>query len=153
MDKIFTANDKAKEKGYPSWRELLFSFAKEKKWNMTGKTGDQSVTARIDFGRWLADCPICNSAVYVEPADPIFYCFTCKNGDIGGDFISVTFPKNRAGIEAEILLREVVLQKGLPPTDAAAQALPKVAGLVRSWNPDESIERLQKQREIASALF
>jgi hypothetical protein len=150
--KIYTANDISKENGQQSYKDWTIARAIDNKWIITKRTSDQTVTARIDFGRWVADCP-CGACAYVEPAEPVYYCWNCQNKDVNGDYKTVIFPDNKNEIEAEILLREVVESPSLAPTQAAANAKPKIAGLVRSWNPDETIEKLQKQREYATALF
>lgn len=155
MEKIYTAQDKAIEKGFPSYRQLLTNIAVEKKWKLTNKINKASVFARVDFGRWLANCTCegCNGVNYVDPADPVFFCFSCQNNDVNGDFKSVTFPKNREEVEAELLKRNVIVPPKYQPTDAALNSIPKIPGLVRSWNPNETIDKLQKQREFAESLF
>lgn len=150
--KIFTANDIAQERGFPTYLRWTLAIANERKWTMTKKTSDVLIHARVDFGRWVADCP-CGACAYVEPSEPVYFCWGCQNVDVNGDYKTVIFPDNRAEIENELLLREVIENPKLLPSQAALNARPKVAGLVRSWNPDETVDKLQKQREFATSLF
>ncbi|MHB0922612.1 MAG: hypothetical protein ACYC3H_01430 [Bellilinea sp.] len=52
---------------------------------------DSEVVARIDHGRWIADCE-CNGAEYVDPGEPVFFCLSCLNGSNGGRLRPVKFP-------------------------------------------------------------
>ena len=54
------------------------------------------VWARIDAGRWVADCP-CGSAQVVTPTDPRFACPECGTG-----WIVVIFPKDADTAEAAV---------------------------------------------------
>jgi hypothetical protein len=61
------------------------------------------VAARIDAGRWLADCPMgCGGAEMVSAADPVFLCVSCGSGD---KWWPVSFPTNRKAIETELVKR------------------------------------------------
>lgn len=51
----------------------------------------QPVVARIDHGRWIADCE-CKGAEYVDPDEPIFFCLSCLNTQYGGALRPVIFP-------------------------------------------------------------
>jgi len=84
---------------------------------------DVPVPARIDAGRWLADCPLgCGGAEMVSAADPVFLCISCGSDD---KWWPVTFPGNRGAIEAEIVKR------------------PDVNGW--SWTPGETLAQLQAE--------
>ena len=37
----------------------------------------EKVYARLNYGRWIADCNICNGAEIVTPGKP-FVCFSCQ---------------------------------------------------------------------------
>lgn len=52
--------------------------------------------ARIDAGRWVADCP-CRSAQIVTPSDPRFACPEC-----GAGWFTVRFPDDVAAAEAAV---------------------------------------------------
>ncbi|OLZ72577.1 hypothetical protein AVW11_04075 [Streptomyces amritsarensis] len=56
----------------------------------------QSIHARINHGRWVADC-VCGSAQVVTPADPRFACPECGYG-----WARVLFPPKPAAAEAEV---------------------------------------------------
>lgn len=53
----------------------------------------QSLTARINHGRWVADCP-CQSAQIVTPADPRMWCVECGTG-----WWQVVFPADVDAVE------------------------------------------------------
>lgn len=147
MDKIFSGNDKAKELGYKNYREMIAGLAARRGYVPGVEIGGTNVFARIDFGRWIADCE-CGSANYVEPSDPVYFCATCGNATSGGKLRGVVFPENRAEIEAELLERVVFVNPKLKPMDAAINARSAVPGLVRSWMPGETVQTLKMQREL-----
>jgi hypothetical protein len=144
MDKIITGNDKAAEHGHKSYRAWLAGTAIKinRPWN--GKVTDRKpVKARIDFGRWIADCE-CGGAEYVDPNEPIFYCLSCGNEQTHGDARKVLFPDNLKEIEAAVLERAVL---GSDPLKARL-----VDGISRSWNPGESVSDLKMQHEVAKSV-
>lgn len=147
MDKIFGGKDKAQELGFKTFREMLEALAKRKGYEMPVETGGENVVARIDFGRWIADCE-CGSANYVEPSDPVYFCASCGNAASGGKLRGVTFPADRAEIEAELLKRVVFVNSKMRPIDASINARSAVPGLVRSWVPGETVQTLRLQREL-----
>jgi hypothetical protein len=108
------------------------------------------VTARVDFGRWIADCE-CGGAEYVDPEHTFFFCQSCGNQAFGGQLRSVIFPdeETRAQIEVALTAREVDDSFGKDEIQRAMQAKPKIRGLARSWNPDESVSDLKKQNRKA----
>lgn len=65
------------------------------------------VQARIDQGRWLADCPnsYCTNAHMIDLDDPRFFCTACGNQAAGGEWLHVEFPPDRAAIERTLLRR------------------------------------------------
>lgn len=140
MDKIFTASDRAQELGYSDYLGILEGALKHE---INREVSDEfPVSARVDFGRWIADCGgTCKGSSYVDPANPVFYCAQCDNSDTAGKLRRVVFPENIAEIEAELLKREAIYPKGMFGTQAAASA----SGLPRSWN-GETIEELQQQK-------
>ena len=147
MDKIFSGNDKAVELGFKNYREMMTGLAARKGFAPGVETGGENVFARIDFGRWIADCE-CGSANYVEPSDPVYFCATCGNTVSGGKLRGVTFPKNRGEIEAELLERDVLVNPKLKPIDRAINARSAVPGLARSWQSGETVQTLKNQREL-----
>lgn len=73
---------------------------------------EASTVARVEGGKWIADCPFCPSAQVVSPLDPRFLCAGsdgCANGKVGGAFAKVVFPRanTREAIERVLLERPV----------------------------------------------
>ena len=58
----------------------------------------EPLKARIEYSRYLADCPNCNSAEYAFE-DKLFFCSQCLNSDIQGKVRKVKMPKDRKEIE------------------------------------------------------
>lgn len=151
-DRILTGSDRARELGFKSYREWILTLAEKTGHPWDGETmSDSDVYARVDFGRWVADCEL-GHASYVEPSDPVFYCYMCGNEPAEyGKARGVIFPENREAIERELLQRKVRLVTGLPaklksqPTQVAMNSTGE-KGLPRSWRPGESVEVLMLQR-------
>lgn len=60
---------------------------------------DLTLEARIDWGRWIVDCPYCHGAMAAFIEEPsLFFCRKCKND---GTYkpIEVKFPNEKAEIE------------------------------------------------------
>jgi len=119
---------------------------------------DKPVMARIDFGRWSARCDQCDGSEYVDPEEPVFYCFGCGNFVVDGKLRTVIFPpdEKRRKIEKLVLARPVHDALGLTKDSRALNAKPIVyqelepghyRPLSRSWEPDESIEDLIDQNK------
>jgi hypothetical protein len=109
--------------------------------------------ARVDFGRWIADCPFCGSACMVDPDDPFFFCLYCA-GLGTGDACPCKFPENRDEIETEILKRQVIsIGKHTSRADAAKNEPPLYYGLARNWTPEETVDDLRKQRQNIEKLY
>lgn len=65
----------------------------------TGTVPDHpGLYARIDDGRWSAECDACRSAWIISVADPRFGCVECKR-----DWVPLITPADTAGAEAEAL--------------------------------------------------
>ena len=56
------------------------------------------VKARIEYARYIVDCPNCNSAEFAFE-DNLFFCSQCNNSDIQGKVRQVKMPKDRKQIE------------------------------------------------------
>ncbi len=71
---------------------------------MEGVEGE--VIARINHGRWVANCPFCPSAELVEPGEA-FFCLDASCGMAKNDNhpMAVVFPENRAEIEQALQTR------------------------------------------------
>lgn len=83
------------------------------------------VTARIWQGQWIADCE-CNGACFVDPDEPVFFCFTCGNRANGQKPRPVTFPPTLERLEIERLLLERPVNDiaGLTDLERAGMAKP-----------------------------
>jgi hypothetical protein len=79
----------------------------------------------IRRGQWLADCE-CNSTSFVDPDEPIFFCFGCGNRSNGQKPRPVIFPPDdeRKEIERLLLLRPVDDLRGLTDNERAGMAEP-----------------------------
>ncbi|MEU2233167.1 hypothetical protein [Streptomyces vietnamensis] len=81
---------------------------------------DQQLYARINHGRWVADCT-CMSAQIVTPADPRMWCVECGTG-----WWQVRFPANVDAVEqqfANLPLVERNWWASEDPTDPARPTL------------------------------
>ncbi|MEU0716845.1 hypothetical protein ABZ498_06640 [Streptomyces lavendulocolor] len=54
--------------------------------------------ARVDAGRWVAQCPQCASAQVVTPDDPRMWCVECQPDG----WATVRFPEDPASVETEV---------------------------------------------------
>jgi len=70
---------------------------------------DGTVEARIEYARYIVDCPNCNSAEFAFE-DNLFFCSQCKNSDIQGKAREVKIPKGRKQIE-DILGKRVIASR------------------------------------------
>jgi hypothetical protein len=84
---------------------------------------DGTVEARIEYARYIVDCPNCNSAEFAFE-DNLFFCSQCNNSDIQGKVRQVKMPKDRKQIE-EILGKRAIKN--------------------RHWFPTESVKDLEKE--------
>lgn len=103
--------------------------------------------ARIWQSQWVADCE-CNTTMFVDPDDQIFFCFGCANRLNGGRIRPVEFPPKaeRELIEALLLERPVIDVAGL--TDLERVGLQKPVLFV-----DVEIEEEPGLEEYALALM
>lgn len=142
MDKIFDANDRAKELGFPDHRAMFVSFAQRNRKRWTGKIAQREVFAYVAEGRWLADCAACREPAYVTPSDPIHFCAVCGNAYLSSHAARVVFPENRAEIEAALLERPAVQTMGAQKTVSLPVDYKTPA---RNWRPGENAKTLRKQ--------
>lgn len=69
------------------------------------------VVAFIDHGRWLGECGlwdaararICKNAQYIDEDDPRFFCITCLNAEVGGQWREVTWPTDTDIVEGPLI--------------------------------------------------
>lgn len=157
MEKILTGSDRARELGFKSYREWLDTLSRKTGHVWDGERwSDSAVYARVDFGRWIADCEL-GHASYVEPNDDLFWCYMCGNAPTNGGARHVIFPPNREEIEQELLRREVRLAMGMPkhllgqPTQVAMNSRGVDNPMLgRSWRPGETVEGLRNERLAVS---
>lgn len=102
---------------WASWLRLLSGKAAPPRvWQSAGVA-----LARINWGRWIADCPVCSGAMVVSRKDPWFWCPEC--GQSG--WRQVEFPENADEIE-EILVKRPDKR-------------------VRNWFPGETVAQLEAE--------
>jgi len=154
MKKILTARDAAQAVGFPAnittsqWliahSKNLFD-AKLVRFQCSGELSKKySVYARVDSGRWLADCPICSRSNYVDPDEPVFYCFGCGNQG-SGKFVPVIFPEEREEIETLLLARPVTVEEtDTNPVSQAINSVASIPGHARNWDNELSVEDLKQ---------
>jgi len=97
----------------------------------SGNTSGE-VPARINHGRWLVDCPGCNSALIIDLEHRVFMCVECANAGNDGKWFAVTVPGNRTIIESELLKRP---WNGRNPAEAVN----------RNWEPGETVATLKQE--------
>lgn len=105
------------------------------------------VKARIWQSQWVADCE-CNTTMFVDPDEPIFFCFGCANRLNGGRIRPVEFPPKaeRELIEALLLERPVIDVAGLTDLERVGLQKPVLFAEVE-------IEEEAGLEEYASALM
>lgn len=88
-----------------------------------GEEASQHVKAesRVEWGRWLIDCPFCAGAVLLDPEEPRTYCLSCFNAEVGHRWVEVDVPGEYEAIVA------------------ALEALPEN---LAHWRPGQTIEQL-----------
>ena len=89
----------------------------------------QVATARVDHGRWIADCPTegCDGAEFVSLNGQPFFCTECRNAVTDNVPIPVVLPdeKTRGQIDAYLSARPLAV--------------------TRNWRPDETVKQLQQE--------
>lgn len=110
-----------------------------------------SVNARVENGRWIADCE-CGGATFVDPEDPRFFCFSCGNRINNGHPRPAVLPANYKEIELTLLERPVNDIAGLTDEERASNSRPVLfvegkGGLSRNWLPGETVKDLHDQHD------
>ena len=111
------------------------------------------VYAQVDFGQWVAECPVCDGAESVMPEEPIFYCFSCGNFENHGKPRKVIFPseKEMKDIEKILLERPVKVRRGAHEIERTLNAEPVIIDkhgvLSRTWVPGETVSDLRKENK------
>jgi len=135
VDKVITAKDLAKREGVGSVSERIRKLAERHGHTYhPDRPAGKPVRARINRGRWIADCE-CGGAEYVDPDEPLFFCMSCGNAVTSGRAREVIFPENRKDIEAEVMSRKVTYMGGRDEIEKQLRAEP--IGQPRSWTPEE----------------
>jgi hypothetical protein len=82
-----------------------------------------TVHARLELGRWLAECGCCPSAQFVDPADPRFFCVDCGNGGTNS-WWTVVWPdeQERVAVERAALQLPVDDRNWVHPDDLTTMA-------------------------------
>ncbi len=77
-----------------------------------------NVTAYIQGGRWVAECPDpdCGGALEVDREDPRFFCPVCTTPD----WFAVVFPRSADALEAELVKRPVPHTRNWLPHETLA---------------------------------
>lgn len=166
---IVTAKHYAKSEGVQTVKERILklreTFSKQGR-DITiediGSVSGPPVYARVEQGAWIADCE-CKGAQFVDPDEPIYFCFNCGNKANDHKLRPVIFPsqEEQKNIEALLLERPVIETRGINDLEEAYAAEPLVVvevkdkdgittvrGLARNWNPDETVDDLKKQNKL-----
>lgn len=88
-----------------------------------------TAVARVNNGRWIADCPFGDNGAELVAEDGLFFCCECRNATVDHAYLRVLMPDEptRKTIEALLLAR---------PEDAN-----------RNWLPYETVEALAQENE------
>ena len=109
MAKIQDLDDLARQRGFRDGADFLTRTAKRLSLvRRLERRGE--IEARLDWGRWLADCPFCGGAERVSRQAREFYCLSCGNADNEGYPMTATFPGTVEEIEAELEREPVKFQ-------------------------------------------
>jgi hypothetical protein len=83
--------------------------------------------ARVEHGRWVAECPFCSKQTFAALPDPRFFCTECLNVEAGGEFVRLVVPTRDTRDQIELLLAVVPVES------------------CRNWLPGETIAELGQQ--------
>lgn len=84
--------------------------------------------ARVDLGRWIADCPWCKSAQFASREDHRFFCTECGNAPVHGAWITVLWPDEWEEIE-QILGQRLNVGN-------------------QWWSPGETLDKLEEENRV-----
>jgi hypothetical protein len=73
----------------------------------------------INDGRWLVQCPTCNSAQLAARSDPRFFCVECQNNG-SMTWAAVVWPDDPAAIETQIGARSKAANQQWLPSETVA---------------------------------
>ncbi len=102
---VITAKTIARRDGCKTVTDWIKKAALRRNVRVSPAVCDAQVVARIDHGRWIADCE-CKGAEYVDPDEPVFFCFSCLNAGCRGALRPVKFPPAEIREQIETTLSE-----------------------------------------------
>lgn len=112
-DSTYAPRAKAEGRTVAAW---LQRFSEHPLSEIAARKPVGTVKARVNHGRWVADCPACPSA---QLAGETFVCADCGSGPF-----TVVWPRSAGKIEDALEVRPVAN---------------------RNWNPGESLARLRAE--------
>jgi hypothetical protein len=77
-------------------------------------THEGIVKAEINHGRLIAKCPFCSGAELVDKNDKRFYCLSCFNKSVKGNWLTIELPANLEEIESALEQRPEANQNWQP---------------------------------------
>ena len=77
------------------WLPLITLSMRGQQWATPLGIAETPVCARVDAGRWIAECDGCGTASWVTPTDPRLWCTECENARLMGRWVPVLFPPDR----------------------------------------------------------
>lgn len=111
--KITDLDDLARRLGHGDGAALTAVLARRNGWaRRPGVQGE--VAARLEHGRWLADCPYCGGAELVSRRQGEFFCLSCGMAENGGQAMRAVFPAAREEIEGILAPRRPLNRNWLP---------------------------------------
>ena len=106
-------------------------MAKGMGWTIRPGIGNPPAVAKINHGRWIADCPNCpagTGAEFVDPNFDLFFCMSCGNVLVNERIRRVDFPPPPQVAEIEAILEPRPLKN-------------------QNWEPGETLEQLLAENQ------
>lgn len=151
IDKIVTARDYGNGSAVGYLKILQKDFHDKRGIDVNivdiDKPQGPAVPARIWQSQWIADCPDCNTAMFVDPDEPIFFCFGCGNRANGKIPRPVQFPTEaeRKEIERLLLERPVENKAGVTILEQVALQRPLLVVEIEEIDPMAAIGKLAER--------
>lgn len=101
--------DSSKMAGKANYREFLLWLARRNRL-LVRPAPLGTVSAYLNWGRWVADCPFCRGAEVVGKQSKLFFCLSCGMIENGHHTMAVRFPEDIAEIEAALADEPVARQ-------------------------------------------
>lgn len=99
---VIDLDDRAAERGFANGSAYMRWMAGKRRMKIAKGADGVAVQARVNHGRWIADCPYCAGAELVSRKGREFYCLSCGMKENGGKPLPVTFPPDLAEIDAAL---------------------------------------------------